>query len=82
MENGEGKLVWCVINSPHVFKQAEIGCHKIKIAEPRAQPPLLINLTVMYKATNVPNLKFSFRATCFKFKIFKKGYFFTPKENH
>jgi hypothetical protein len=55
----------------------EAGCYKIKIAEPRAQPPLLINLTVICKATSVPNLKFSFGATCFKFKILKKGYFFT-----
>ena len=73
MENGEGKPMWWEKNSTPVFKQAGTERYKIKIAEPRAQPPLLINLTVICKATSVPNLKFSLDATCFKFKIFKNG---------
>ena len=73
MENGEGKPMWWEKNSTLLFRQAEAERYKIKIAEPRAQPPLLINLTIIRKATSVPNLKFSLDATCFKFKIFKNG---------
>lgn len=47
--------------------------YKIKIAEPRAQPPLLINLTDLYKATSVPIVSFSFKATCFKLEMHGKS---------
>ena len=77
VENVDGKLLsWGTI-SPVIFKYTETERHKIKIAEPRAQPPLLINLTDICKATSVPSFKFSFYATCFKFKIPVKTLFFT-----
>ena len=58
-----------------------MGHYKIKIAEPRAQPPLLINLTDINNATSVPIFLFSFYATCFKFRMPEKLDFFISKEN-
>jgi hypothetical protein len=77
VENVDGKLLNWGKKSPVVFEEAEIERYKIKIAEPRAQPPLLINLTGICKTTSVPNFEFSFYATCFKFKMPVKTSIFT-----